>query len=137
MSLAQFPKSPNKVHPTQPSAVGSRESLAQEGRDKIAESKLILEESTDKVLNHIINKLPEDVLVRLDVMGGIKEKLYNYINQTYVNMFNRYQVTMEDEFVKKVRDFVDKEETKGLHGIRPANSLSFSIKSAVLISSIR
>ncbi len=119
MSLAQFPKSPNKVHPTQPSAVGSRESLAQEGRDKIAESKLILEESTDKVMNHIMNKLPEDVLVRLDVMGGIKEKLYNYINQTYVNMFNRYQVTMEDEFVKKVRDFVDKEETKGLARYTP------------------
>lgn len=119
MSLAQFPKSPNKVHPTQPSAVGSRESLAQEGRDKVSEAKLILEESTDKVLNHIINKLPEEVLVNLDVMGGIKEKLYNYINQTYVNMFNRYQVSMEDEFIKKVRDFVDKEEIKGLARYTP------------------
>ena len=37
MSLSQFPKSPNKVHPTIPSAVGSRESLAQEGRNKIEE----------------------------------------------------------------------------------------------------
>jgi hypothetical protein len=119
MSLAQFPKSPNKVHPTQPSAVGSRESLAQEGRDKVSEAKLILEESTDKVLNHIMNKLPEEVLVNLDVMGGIKEKLYNYINQTYVNMFNRYQVSMEDEFIKKVRDFVDKEEVKGLARYTP------------------
>ena len=119
MSLAQFPKSPNKVHPTQPSAVGSRESLAQEGRDKVSEAKLILEESTDKVLNHIMNKLPEEVLVNLDIMGGIKEKLYNYINQTYVNMFNRYQVSMEDEFIKKVRDFVDKEEVKGLARYTP------------------
>ena len=119
MSLTQFPKSPNKVHPTMPSAVGSRESIAQEGRDKIAESQVILNETYDKVLNQIQTKLPEEVLKELDVMGGLKEKLYNYINQTYVNMFNRYTVTMEDEFVKKVRDFVDKEETKGLARYTP------------------
>ncbi len=119
MSLAQFPKSPNKVHPTIPSAVGSRESLAQEGRNKIDESKLILEETADKVLNHVLTKLPTDVLEKLDIMGGIKEKLYNYINQTYVNMFNRYTVTMEDEFIKKVRDFTDKEEAKGLARYTP------------------
>jgi hypothetical protein len=52
-------------------------------------------------------------------MGGLKEKLYNYINQTYVNMFNRYTVTMEDEFIKKIRDFVDKEESKGLARYTP------------------
>ncbi|MDR3237605.1 MAG: cytochrome C oxidase subunit II [Spirochaetia bacterium] len=119
MGLTQFPKSPNKVHPTLPSAVGSREAYAQEGRDKVAESKLILDETVDKVLNHTLTKLPADVLEKLDVMGGIKEKLYNYINQTYVNMFNRYTVTLEDEFIKKVRDFVDKEETKGLARYTP------------------
>ncbi|PKL35750.1 MAG: cytochrome C oxidase subunit II [Spirochaetae bacterium HGW-Spirochaetae-1] len=119
MSITQFPKSPNKVHPTIPSAVGSRESLAQEGRNKVDEAKLILEETTDKVLNSIMNKLPADVLEKLDVMGGLKEKLYNYVNQTYVNMFNRYTVTMEDEFVKKVRDFVDREEAKGLARYTP------------------
>ena len=101
------------------SAVGSRESLAQEGRDKIAEGKLIVEETTDKVVNQVLSKLPEDVLARMDIMGSLKEKLYNYINQTYVNMFNRYQVTMEDEFVKKTRDFVDKEEAKGLARYTP------------------
>jgi hypothetical protein len=119
MSLAQFPKSPNKVHPTEPSAVGSRISIAQEGRDKIAEAGLIVDETTDKVINQVLTKLPEEVLVKLDVMGGIKEKLYNYINQTYVNMFNRYTVTMEDEFIKKVRDFVDREESKGLARYTP------------------
>jgi len=119
MSLAQFPKSPNKVHPTEPSAVGSRVSIAQEGRDKIAESGLIVDETTDKVINQVLTKLPEEVLVKLDVMGGLKEKLYNYINQTYVNMFNRYTVTMEDEFIKKVRDFVDREEAKGLARYTP------------------
>ncbi len=119
MSLSQFPKSPNKVHPTTPSAVGSRESIAQEGRDKVEEGKIILEETYDKVLNHIQTKLPEEVLKELDVMGGLKEKLYNYINQTYVNMFNRYTVTMEDEFMKKVREFVDKEESKGLARYTP------------------
>lgn len=119
MSIAQFPKSPNKVHPTIPSAVGSRESLAQEGRNKVDEAKLILDETADKVVNSVMQKLPAEVLENLDVMGGIKEKLYNYINQTYVNMFNRYTVTMEDEFIKKVRDFVDKEEAKGLARYTP------------------
>lgn len=119
MSISQFPKSPNKIHPTMPSAVGSRESIAQEGRDKVAEAQLILNETYDKVLNQIQTKLPEEVLKELDVMGGLKEKLYNYINQTYVNMFNRYTVTMEDEFIKKVRDFVDKEESKGLARYTP------------------
>ena len=119
MAMSQFPKGPNKVHPTIPSAVGSRESLVQEGRDKVKESVLILEETADKIINHVANKLPEDVLAKLDVMGGIKEKLYGYINQTYVNMFNRYTVTMEDEFIKKVRDFVDKEEQKGLARYTP------------------
>jgi hypothetical protein len=119
MSLTQFPKSPNKVHPTEPNAVGSRNSLAQEGRDKVAEATLIVNETTDKVVNQVLTKLPEEVLSKLDVMGGLKEKLYNYINQTYVNMFNRYTVTMEDEFIKKIRDFVDREETKGLARYTP------------------
>ncbi|HMB20055.1 MAG TPA: cytoplasmic filament protein CfpA [Spirochaetota bacterium] len=119
MSIAQFPKSPNKVHPSEPSAVGSRNSLAQEGRDKVAEAKLVLDETVDKVLNNMENKLPEEVLKNLDVMGGLKEKLYNYVNQTYVNMFNRYTVTMEDEFVKKVRDSTDREEAKGLARYTP------------------
>jgi hypothetical protein len=114
MSITQLPKSPNKFHPTEPSAVGSRNSIAQEGRDKIAESKLVVDETADKVLNTIMTKLPEEVLSKLDVMGGLKEKIYNYVNQAYVNMANRYTVTMEDEFLKKVRDFVDKEEAKGL-----------------------
>jgi len=119
MSISQFPKSPNKVHPTIPSAVGSRVSIIQEGRDKEAEGKLIVDETADKVLNQLNSKLPPEVLEKLDVMGGLKEKLYNYVNQTYVNMFNRYTVTMEDEFVKKVRDFVDKEESKGLARYTP------------------
>ena len=119
MSLSQFPKSPNKVHPVEPGAVGSRNSIAQEGRDKVQEATLIVNETTDKVMNQVLTKLPEEVLTKLDVMGGIKEKLYNYVNQTYVNMFNRYTVTMEDEFIKKVRDFVDREEAKGLARYTP------------------
>jgi hypothetical protein len=52
-------------------------------------------------------------------MGGLKEKLYNYFNQNYQNMFNRYMVTSEDEMVKKVRNFIDKEETKVLTRYTP------------------
>ena len=119
MGAIDLPKSPNVFHPEKPSAVGSRNSLAQEYRDQQAEVNLLLEEETNKVIHHLTAKLPRDVLERLDVMGGLKEKLYNYFNQNYQNMFNRYMVTSEDEMVKKVRNFIDKEETKVLTRYTP------------------
>jgi hypothetical protein len=114
-----LPKSPNVFHPEKPSAVGSRNSLAQEYRDQQIEVNQLLEEETEKVIHHLTSKLPKDVLERLDVMGGLKEKLYNYFNQNYQNMFNRYMVTTEDEMVKKIRNYVDKEETKVLARYTP------------------
>jgi hypothetical protein len=119
MGSVDLPKSPNVFHPEKPSAVGSRNSLAQEFRDQQAEVDLLLSEEVDKVLNHLTSKLPRDVLERLDVMGGLKEKLYNYFNQNYQNMFNRFVVTSEDEMVKKVRNFIDKEEMKTLARYTP------------------
>ena len=111
MASIDLPKSPNVFHPEKPSAVGSRNSLAQEYRDQQAEVNRLLEEETNKVIHHLTAKLPKDVLERMDIMGGLKEKLYNYFNQNYQNMFNRYMVTTEDEMAKKIRNFVDKEET--------------------------
>ena len=119
MGAIDLPKSPNVFHPEKPSAVGSRNSLAQEYRDQQAEVNLLLEEETNKVIHHLTARLPKDVLERLDVMGGVKEKLFNYFNQNYQNMFNRYMVTSEDEMVKKVRNFVDREETKVLSRYTP------------------
>lgn len=119
MGAIDLPKSPNVFHPEKPSAVGSRNSLAQEGRDQQKEVNQLLEEETNKVLHHINSRLPKDVLERLDVMGSLKEKLYNYFNQNYQNMFNRYIVTSEDEMVKKVRNFIDKEEMKSLSRYTP------------------
>ncbi len=115
----ELPKSPNVFHPTKPSAVGSRNSLAQDGRDQKTEYDQIINEEVDKVLKVVQTKLPQEVLHELDVMGGLKEKVYNYYNQNYQNMFNRYIVTTEDEMVKKVRQFVDKEETKNLARYSP------------------
>ncbi|PIE04200.1 MAG: cytochrome C oxidase subunit II [Spirochaetales bacterium] len=115
----ELPKSPNVFHPTKPSAVGSRNSLAQEGRNQKAEYDQLINEEADKVLNSIHTKLPQEVLNELEIMGGLKEKVYNYYNQNYQNMFNRYIVTTEDEMVKKVRQFVDKEETKNLARYTP------------------
>jgi hypothetical protein len=106
-------------HPEKRSAVGSRNSLAQESRDQQAEVDRLLEEEVDKVINHVTSKLPKEVLERLDVMGGLKEKVYNYFNQNYQNMFNRYIVTTEDEMVKKVRNFIDREEMKVLTRYTP------------------
>jgi hypothetical protein len=119
MAHLDLPKSPNVFHPEKPSAVGSRNSLAQEFRDQQNEVEVVIREEVDKVMNHVIAKLPKATLERLDVMGGIKEKLYNYFNQNYQNMFNRYITTTEDEMVKKVRNFIDKEELKTLSRYTP------------------
>jgi hypothetical protein len=119
MGAMDLPKSPNVFHPEKPSAVGSRNSLAQEYRDQQKEVNTLLEEETNKVVHHLTARLPKDVLERLDVMGGVKEKLYNYFNQNYQNMFNRYMVTSEDEMVKKLRNFIDKEETTVLARYTP------------------
>jgi hypothetical protein len=119
MASIDLPKSPMVFHPEKRSAVGSRNSLAQESRDQQAEVDRLLEEEVDKVMNHISSKLPKDVLVNMDVMGGVKEKLYNYYNQNFQNMFNRYLVTAEDEMSKKVRDFIDREEMKVLTRYTP------------------
>jgi hypothetical protein len=119
MAAIDLPKSPNVFHPEKPSAVGSRNSLAQEFRDQQAEVDLLMSEEVDKVMNHIASKLPKEVVEKIDIMGGIKEKLYNYFNQNYQNMFNRFIVTSEDEMVKKVRNFIDKEEMKALARYTP------------------
>lgn len=119
MGSIDLPKSPMVFHPTKRSAVGSRNSLAQESRDQQAEVDRLLEEEIDKVMNHISTKLPKEVLERLDVMGGLKEKLYNYFNQNVQNMVNRYLVTSEDELVKKTRNFIDREEMKVLTRYTP------------------
>jgi hypothetical protein len=119
MGSIDLPKSPMVFHPTKRSAVGSRNSLAQESRDQQAEVDRLLEEEIDKVMNHISTKLPKEVLERLDVMGGLKEKLYNYFNQNIQNMMNRYMVTSEDELVKKTRNFIDREEMKVLTRYTP------------------
>jgi hypothetical protein len=114
-----LPRSPNVFHPTKPSAVGSRNSLAQEGREQNEEFDRLISEESEKVLKEVTTRLPPEVLKELDVMGGLKQKVYNYYNQNYQNMFNRYIVTTEDEMVKKIRNFVDKEETKSLARYTP------------------
>lgn len=119
MAMGQFPKSPNKVDPIIPSAVASRTSLVWEGRNKIQESKKIIDDTTNRVRNFIQTKLPPEVVKDVDIMASIEDKIYNYINQAYVNMFNRYTVTVEDEMVKKVRDFIDKEELRALARYTP------------------
>ena len=117
--MSDLSRSPNVFHPQRPSAVGSRNSLAQDGRDQKHEYDQLIEEEAERILETIETKLPKEVLERLDVMGGLKEKLYNYFNQNYQNMFNRYITTTEDEMVKKIRNFIDKEENKTLARYTP------------------
>jgi hypothetical protein len=93
--------------------------LAQEGRRQKDEFDQLIQEETQNILDLVQTKLPKEVLEKLEVMGGLKEKLYNYFNQNYQNMFNRYIVTTEDEMTKKVRNFIDKEESKTLARYTP------------------
>jgi len=114
-----FQKGPNAVHPEDPSAVGSRNSLNRDGRDEYIEARLVIDEEVDKIINHIQAKLPPEVLEDLTVVGNIKGYLHNYFNQSYQNMLNRYLTTVEDEMAKKVRDLVDKEEHSTLNRYTP------------------
>jgi len=119
MARDMMTRGPNVIHPEKPSAVGSRNSLNRDNRNEYEESKLLIDEEVDKVLNHIHSKLPPEVLEKLDVMGSVKSKLHNYFNQSFQNMYNRYITTMEDELGKKVRDLVDKEEYRALNRYTP------------------
>ena len=110
---------PNIVHPETPSAVGSRNSLNRHNRDEYAEARLLVDEEVDKILNHIHGKLPPEVAMRMDVMGGVKSKLHAYFNQNLQNMSNRYLTTVEDELGKKIRDLIDVEENRSLNRYTP------------------
>ena len=74
-------RGPNYIHPEKPSAVGSRNSLNRDNRNEYLESSLIVDEEVDKILNHVKSKLPPEVLDKMDIMGGVKDKLHNYYNQ--------------------------------------------------------
>ena len=62
---------PKMVHPEEPSAVGSRNSMNRDGRDEYAESRQIIDEEVDKILNHIESKLPPEVLQELRDLGYV------------------------------------------------------------------
>lgn len=110
-----IPESPNVVHPERASALGSRNSLNRQSRNEYQESKIVVDEEVDKILNHLNSKLPPEVLSKLHISSTVKELLHNYFNQGMQNMLNRYLTTVEDEMSKKFRDFVDTEEQAGLN----------------------
>jgi hypothetical protein len=106
------PKSPNPFRPEKPDISDSWDSKAREYEEQRQEVNQLLEEEADKAFQHLAAKLPRDVLEQLDVSGGLKEKLYDYFNRNYRNMLNRYMAAAEDEMVKKIRTYIDKEEMK-------------------------
>ncbi len=112
-------KEPNYIHPEIPGAVGSRNSQLRNNRDEYQEAGLVIDEEVDKILNHIEAKLPPEVMDKMDIMGGVKDKVHNYYNQNLQNMMNRYLVTVEDELLKKYRNMVNDEEHLQLHKYSP------------------
>ena len=117
--MTSFNRGPNVFHPEKAGAVGSRNSLNRHGRDEYLESQTMVDEEVDKILNHIHSKLPPEALSRLHVSGNLKDKLHNYYNQSFQNMYNRYITTVEDELAKKFRLLVDKEEFEALNRYTP------------------
>jgi len=114
MAYDDFFNHPDFFDPEIPGAVGSRNSPLQNNRDLDDEAKRIIDEEIRNILGHMESKLPPEVLNRLDVMATIKEKLYNYINIGYSNLMNQHMSTVEDELLKKLRGFIDREERKNL-----------------------
>ena len=114
-----FHQGPKMVHPEEPSAVGSRNSMNRDGRDEYTEARQIIDEEVDKILNHVHSKLPPEVLQELQINGNIKSTLHSYFNQSFQNMLTRYLTTVEDEFSKKVRDLLDKHEHATLNRYTP------------------
>ncbi len=116
---SDFRRGPNLIHPETPSAVGSRNSVNRDDRDEYVESRSMIDEEVDKILNHIQAKLPPEVLQDMTVQGNVKSHLHTYFNQSMQNMLSRYLTTVEDEMSKKVRDMVDKEEHHALNRYTP------------------
>ena len=115
MAKGPLQKGPDIIHPEKASAVGSRNSIYREGRNEYAESKLLIDEEVDKILNHVTTKLPPEVLEKLHVGGTVKDILHSYFNQGLQNMYNRYLVSVEDEMGKKFSHLVDQEESQSLN----------------------
>ena len=89
MASIDLPRSPNVFHPEKPSAVGSRNSLAQDYRDQQKEVNQLLEEETNKVLHHLNAKLPKEVLERLDVMGGMFDLGWPHLGEVVAHHIER------------------------------------------------
>lgn len=116
---SDFRHGPNSLHPEEASAVGSRNSTNRDGRDEYSEARLIIDEEVDKILNHINQKLPPEVMQDMHIAGNIKSYLHTYFNQTHQNMLSRYLTTAEDELGKKTRNMIDKTEHANLNRYTP------------------
>ena len=73
MASLDLPQSPNVFHPEKPSAVGSRNSLAQDYRDQQKEVNQLIEEETNKIMNHLNTKLPKKFWKGL-MLWGLSKK---------------------------------------------------------------
>ena len=92
---------PDIIHPEKASAVGSRNSLNRNARNEYKESKYVVDEEVDKILNHINSKLPPEVLNKLHISSSIKELLHSYFNQ---GLHNKAPVTFRELLFVKLKN---------------------------------
>ncbi len=88
------------------------------------EAQRIIDNEVDKIINSSISKLPPEILEKFEVMGSVKDKLYNYVNQSMVNMYNHYINTAEDELLKKFDKQVRASEREISHQYQPRNMIN-------------
>ena len=86
MGTINLPKSPYTLNQQKP-AGDTRIPAYEELQQAVTQ---ILEEETGKIIEYLTNKLPPEVLERLNTEGDLKEKLYNSINRYYQETISRY-----------------------------------------------
>jgi len=84
MGTVNLSKTPNAAHPRNAPALEDSPEAVQLTVTQI------LEEETGNALQYLKGKLSSEVFERLNSKGGLKEKVYNAVNQYYQELFDRY-----------------------------------------------
>ncbi|MHC6202113.1 cytoplasmic filament protein CfpA [Breznakiellaceae bacterium SP9] len=79
----------------------------------------IVEEETDKILQHLAASVPQELLEELDLRGSLKEKLYASLSQNYQSLSKRIFPGSDDAAAKK--GYTPKEITELLDAVGGAD----------------
>ncbi|MDH4127999.1 MAG: cytoplasmic filament protein CfpA [Spirochaetota bacterium] len=75
---------------------------------------IIINDEVNKILDQVNDKLPTDLLNNDDTRGKIKDKLYNYIQENYNNIFKNYILNAENDLQNKLKNIISINEIKDI-----------------------